>query len=583
MAIVITLLVAIPFVLPQSVYRSWFVSQLQSGLNLKFDVETFRLTLLPLPSLTLKNVKIYSVKDPFADQLLAETKKISADVALSPLLSKKAIVSLSLEEPILYFRTAKEGSNFSDLIIKKEGGEKKTTWQLSVTSFQLEKGHLQYFPEGAENPKYTLQNVALRLKNLALAGKSSIPLTLSLGLLGGSDNFSLKGDIEIDLDRKKFSTDNLQGKLGSTIIKLRGNFDAQKMSASLTLRADAAKLDGATLSDDFPAIYEHVLNIEKGDVPLFDDLFVEGNLSWTLKGLAIGGTLHADRLTYQNYPLKTVKIDFYFTPPRLDIHSLKATVFEAPTTAKGFVRLAKPLHYQCDLNLAGVDLTQIGFLKKQIQGKGSLNASLLGKVIAKRNPVQDLNAVGNIMVTHGSIPSLKLGEAIFGSSLWNILSPVAGFNKEKLNNLKGLDATVEQLTIPFVVEGGKTKIPNARWQNPRYQIQMNGAIGLNQTLSGSGAFLLSSKETQELIKNEDIRKTLSDKEGELELPFLVSGTFENPKMEPDKKTLTPRFTKAMALRGIDFLKQQLNPVDDVKEGENALEAPVKILKGIFGK
>ncbi|MDP2599789.1 MAG: AsmA family protein [Deltaproteobacteria bacterium] len=580
----IVVLLILPFALPQSLYKNWFQSQIESNLNLKLNVQTFRLAILPLPSLTLKNVQIFSTQAPFENQWIAQSGEISAYVQLKPLMDRQVIASLSLEEPVLYFRTSKEASNFSNLLVKNEKSDGGPTgWRLRVSSFELKKGELQYFSDSRETPKYTLKNVDIALKNLSLAGKSSIPLKISMSVLGGEDNFVLNGDVRLDLDTKQIVTDNLTWNLGRIAAKLKGNFDADKMTANMTLRADVAKLNGNTLAGDFPKIYEQVLHTSASEIPGFSNLGLDGTLQWTPKGFFTQGTLRAGSMQYKNYPLENVRCNFGFSPPRLNISSLSAAVFGANASANGFVLFINPLAYQFDFNLKNVDLTRLAFLKKQVVGKGVLNASLQGKIAANKGPLRDLNAAGTILVTEGSIPSLKLGEEIFGSSVWNILVPLAGFNKRALDNLKSLDATVEQLSIPFAIQGGAAKIINGSWQNPRYQIRLSGLIGFDESLSGNGAFLLSAKETEALIGDAGVRKALADPQGKLELPFNVSGTFENPKIDPDKKILTGRFTKVVALRGIDFVKDQLNPENIAKDPVNAIEAPINILKGIFGK
>lgn len=514
-AVFVVVLALLPFLLPQSTYKSWFVTQVESALPLHLEVGKFQLRLLPLPTVELREIKVYSKLKPFEKERMAEAKVISASVSLRALLSRQVVVGLKLKSPILY-------PNFQDGIPQEnKGSPAPSRWKLKIASLVLEDGIIKA-------SRYEVKNIDASLAELSFAGRSQIPFSLSFEPLGDQRLFSLKGDFYLDADLEKLITKNL---------KIR-----------------------------------------------FDDFDGRGTLACNLKTFFTSGKIAAEAFTYKEYPLKNVEMDFAFNPPRLEIPNLSADLFEAKAKGKGTLLFAKPISYQLDINLDGVQLAQLAFLKKQIVGKGSLSASLSGKVVEGRDPSKDLNATGNIQVTEGEIPSLKLGEEIFDNAVWDILTPLAGFNKAALNSLKGLDAKVERFSIPFEVHNGVAKILNGKWEHPRYQIGLKGEVSLNQQLSGEGAFILPENELNQLVEEPAVRRALADSQGRLLLPFHVGGTLSYPRVEPDKKYLTPRFTKAVALRGVESIKRGVESIFNPpqKEGE-AKSLPVKVLEGIFGR
>ncbi|MDO8527262.1 MAG: AsmA family protein, partial [Deltaproteobacteria bacterium] len=211
----------LPFVLPQATYKNWFVSQVESTLPVKISVTSFRLLFLPLPSLRLSGVRIFSTLAPFENLLMAEIETLSVSVPLKQLWHRRVEASLKIEAPALYWRVTQKGvSNFHSLFAPK-ASTNNGSWQFQIASFALADGVLRLLPEVGK--KYEIQNVDFSLKDLNLTDKSTTPFSLSLGLLGGSQNLKLSG--EVKRNGEQWVGDNLKLKLGELNAVLKGTFD----------------------------------------------------------------------------------------------------------------------------------------------------------------------------------------------------------------------------------------------------------------------------------------------------------------------------------------------------------------------
>jgi hypothetical protein len=173
-----------------------------------------------------------------------------------------------------------------------------------------------------------------------------------------------------------------------------------------------------------------------------------------------------------------------------------------------------------------------------------------------------------------------LGEKIFGNSAWNILRKAGiGLNEAALNELKGLDASCKDFSLTFRIENGVITTPDVRWQHLKYRTTLSGSVTMDERLSYKGEFALLKSTTDKLFTNQTTKKILSNKAGEMAIPFEISGTVSNPNAGPDEKYLGQLFGRAVK----ELVVNKVTGTVQNKVAPKAKEAGKKLLKDIFGK
>lgn len=552
-------LLVVPFLLPTKIYQELLVSHVESSFPVHVEMGKMRLRFFPVPGALLKDVKIFSAEAPFESKPLATAADLQVSVSLRPILNRKMVLSFQLGKPVIYFRTKGNVSNFQTIFASRQPAEKKDQfWFWQIDSLNLKQGTLNIWDDDHQQLIHHLDQIDGTLSNLSFSGSGKIR-SKELKLWGESIE---NAEIAFHLNLPKLQLDSVSG----------------------TVMGGAFSGDGFFL---FKKPVSWHFDLRWNHVPFENLVFLKksfrgiGSLHTLINGkendFSATGVVESKELFLQETSLRDLHVDFELRPQTLYIRSFKSAMFDAPLQGSGTLSFGDTTDYHFDTVFQDVQLEKLPFLKKIILGNGTLHAKIAGKWKSDEEWFRHFDATGDIQVTNGSVPSLHLGREIFDHSVWQNMSPLAGFDREELRSLQNLDSAVQQLSIPFEIVNGKTTVKEGTWNNPRYQIAVHGSIGLDQALDGAGAFLLLPGEVNKLVKDKAVRDALVDANGELELPFFIGGTLSTPQITPDKATITPRFTKAVLMRGV----QLLNPENVVQEPIKILSAPVKIFNKIF--
>lgn len=298
------------------------------------------------------------------------------------------------------------------------------------------------------------------------------------------------------------------------------------------------------------------------------------------KGLSVSGHIESAKVKYQDYEIVNLKSDIRYTPSKITLASLTGNLYGGSLKGSGSLGLVGESAYDADVSISNIDMSHVPATKDLLKGHGTLNVKADGKGTDEAAIKKNLKAQGNIHLANGDIPSLKLGEKIFGSSAWNILAgPGIIINQRGLAELRSLDASCKNFNATFNIANGVINTPNVKWQHPKYSVTLNGSVTMDQQLDYAGAFALSKQTTDALITNQTAKSILVNKSGELNIPFNVGGTTSSPSVRPDEKYLASLFTKVITEYAA---KKAVDTVKDVVGG-SLPDTGKQILKGLFGK
>ncbi len=423
--------------------------------------------------------------------------------------------------------------------------------------------------------------------------KAELDISLTKATVGALLDFDPKLTSELprgiskDALAKMALSLNLAAKFASpelTIEKLELQLGGTKLVASGNVSTDGAMNSNLSIKIS-PKLHElRTVSAALAQLEGVSDPSVSLKVNGPLKNtdaLAVAGHIETAKIKYQDYEISNLKSDIKYKGGKITLASLTGNLYGGSLTGSGSFVAAGDAAYDADISIANVNMEAIPATKSILKGTGTLKAQVSGHgtdpVAIKKN----LKASGNIHLSNGDIPSLKLGEKIFGNPAWNILATAnVGLNQAGLKELRSLDASCQNFDATFNVANGVASLPSVKWQHQKYRVTLSGSMGLeNESLDFGGEFALLKPSTSVLITNETARNIMANKTGELATPFKVSGTAKDPKVAPDEKYLAGLFTKVVQ----QLVAQKAKEIIQDKVAPAAKEAGKQLLKGLFGK
>ncbi len=636
-ALLVVVALVAPFLIPAETYKKFVISQIESNISAEVELSEIRLKILPLPGLNLKGLKVSNSSGNFAGQNVVAADEASLSVELSPLFSKKIVATVGLTSPEVYFRTAKSGrTNIDDMLVKPEASRQKNDddssssiesnfsliraahaedekqaslagksassddngWQVMVSGVEIKNGLLQMIKEGERAQEIRELDVSISdFSPTAKRTKAKIRIAAAL-LDSKTQNVKADGVVNLSLIDSLASTDELKISYNDIVAKIAFDLDYKTAynikKFIVSLGGTKLKVAGSVSKDDKknaslsieanPIVVGELKKLAPALSPLegiaspVAKIAVSGPLS-DFDRLAVSGNLSASRVAYADFEISNLKSDFSYAAKKLVLKSLTGALYDGSLAGSGTFSLAGEPAYAADVEIKNVDMVKVPSTKGMLLGRGTVKVKASGRgtdaVAIKKN----LTADGSINLVNGDIPSLKLGQKIFGNPAWNILAVAGvGLNQQKLNELKSLDASCRNFNMTFRVANGVITTPDLKWQHEKYRATLKGSVTLDERLNFDGEFALLKPTTALLIGNQTARNILVNRSGELAIPFDVKGSVKDPSVTPDGKYMTSLFTKAV---NEIVLKKAAGALGQGAGG--AADAGKKILRGIFGK
>ncbi|MBI2974246.1 MAG: AsmA family protein, partial [Deltaproteobacteria bacterium] len=382
-----------------------------------------------------------------------------------------------------------------------------------------------------------------------------VPVSINLGINYDNDLVSIK-KAALSFGGTKLNASGTVSAIGKMPAELAINISPVKLSELKKLTQALAPAEGVADPD---------LKL-KVSGPLMD-----------AQKISVSGHIETDKIKYLDYEISKLKADFGYGGSKASLSALSGNLYDGTLSGSGSVRLLGEPAYEASVNISGVNMSKIPATKDILKGTGTLKVNASGKGTDSAAIKKNLKASGNIFLADGDIPSLKLGEKIFGNSSWQILANAGvGLNKEALNELKSLDASCKNFSSSFNMENGVITTPDVKWQHAKYRVTLSGSVSMDENLDYNGEFALLKPTTNILIENQTAKAILTNKAGELAVPFDVKGTASAPKVSPDEKYLTSLFGKAVKEIALKEVQQKVI-------GPAIKETGKKLLEGIFGK
>jgi hypothetical protein len=611
-AIVLVLLGAIilmlPFLLDLNRYRDQYLPILEQALHRKVEVEDVRLTLFPTLGVQLRQVVV--ADDPtLSSKPFLTVPSVQVAVQWKPLLQRRIEVeSVLIENPILQvirsekgdFNTSTIGKISTSGEISSEKAEPQDSVSpflgvLAVKRFSMTGGTLQY-EDRTHQPlqAYQIEKLVLNTESVAIGETAGVrvhgmlmpyqvpfdvngrlgPLQANLdiaeldfvGHLGKvvvtAQGKILNGQLTLDVQIPKASTDDVPVELG--LIKPIGVTQLQAhLVAPLFLKEPQSPPTEATI-DPFR------LNLH------FGQSLIHVSGKGTPSRVSLVGdspTLFSQDLpvllpVQQPFSLEQIQFEVEIQGATLTLQSLKAKVFDGTLLATGTLdRTRPPFTFSTQGTfkefLVEPLATVIQPSSLSITGIGDVIWKVNGVVTSSKNPTFD----GPIHLTlrNGEVIGFDLVKVIEDAlQMSGVLGESTGTTSFSL-----IDAKTE-------LEKGDLAIRELTAYAPNFSLRSAGKLGLDQSVNLKGALGVPPAIADKITRRFPMAKVVR-KKGQLELPFVVGGTVQNPVLRLDTQSLGNQVQKKVEER----LKKALQ--GDDRELQKLLDEGKDLLKQLFRK
>ncbi len=515
-AVVIVVLIALPFIIDVNVFRPQIESELSDALGRQVKIGNLSLSLIG-GSVSADDLSI--ADDPaFSHQPFVKAKSLAVGVEMMPLIMSKKlnVTNLTIDQPQVALISRPPGKwNFSSI-----GGSHpaphstgpSSNPDLSVAKLSIKNGSVSVVKEGSSAKPQVYQNVDITVKGFSFT--SQFPFTLSASLPGG-------GNVKLD------------GKTGPI-----APTDAAETPLEASISVKQMDLAASGFVEPSTGI---------GGIANFD-----GKLSSNGHELHSSGTATADKL----------KLSPKGSPAPKAVNIKYATVFEMQKQAgqltQGDVILGQAVahltgSYQIEPNIAVVNM----------------------KLNADNMPVNDLEsmlpALGIVLPKGSSLQggTLSADLAISGpADKLVITGPVKMANTK----LAGFDFTSKLAEISKFTGGGGGSSPDTTVQNFSADVHAapEGITTQNVNLNVPSLGVITGNGT--ISPQNALDYTMNAKLGGAAgalaqggLPFFIQGTTADPKFVPNVKGMLTNQLGALGLG-----KGQQNPANSVMQGLGGL-------------
>jgi AsmA protein len=534
-AVILLVLIALPFLINVNAFRPRLESELTSALGRQVKVGNLSLSILSgsvsAEDLSIADDPAFS-KDPFV-----RAKSLRVGVEILPLIFSKAlhVTNITLEKPeIALLRDATGKWNFSTLGGKSEPAAAKapssgsSVPSLSVSKLDVEDGRLSVNRAKSSIKPHTYENVNIAVRDFSAT--SQFPFSLTADLPGGG---SLK----------------LEGKAGPI------------NSADTTATPLQAKISVKRLDLDASGFVDP----SSGIAGLAD---FDGTLNSDGKQLQATGTLKADKLKLAEKGSPASQPVGVKCALAYDLQKQGGTLTQGDVSlGKALAKLTGSFQSQGESTLLNMKLNADGMpvddLETMLPALGvilpsgsKLQGGTLSTNLAIMGPVDKLVITGPVRLAQTKLAGFNLG------SKMSAISALSGAQT-------GQDTSIQNLSTD-----ARVAPDGVRTQDINLVIPALGTVTGDGTISPGGAlnYKMNASLSGGAVTGITQMAGLGGKGGSI--PFFIQGTTSDPKFVPDVQGMVSSQLKGglgNALGGLTGKKPS---------GQNS---PMDALGGLFGK
>lgn len=330
----------------------------------------------------------------------------------------------------------------------------------------------------------------------------------------------------------------------------------------------------------FPADYTSALGEErKADV--VRDLRSEGRLTAADGALRYQGKLSSTGGTLRNVGYKNLNAAIALADKVAQIESLRVDALSGQIHVRGEYAFKSPTaEFSVFSKVQGIDVKELyaaldAKAERDIQGRLSADMKLSGSGKSWEEIKPGLRGEGEAEIDEGVIYNFNIAESVLAGitgipGLTNALSP--SLRKKYPETFSAKDTEFKEIRSQFTIGAGRINLKNIRMAAAEFVVAGNGWIDFNRRVDSRAVLTFSQSLSRDLAQSAREIRYLLNRQGQLEMPFSVSGRMPNVKARPDSGYLGELVQRNFLKRGVEDLQNRfLGGSESREERESAPE------------
>ena len=357
--------------------------------------------------------------------------------------------------------------------------------------------------------------------------------------------------------------------------------DISDMSLSLgksriSLAAAIDKFSPLTLSyrmstpEIWPADYQSSLPEERR-ADVIRNLKSEGRFSMAGGDMVYQGQLSSADGTLYNVAYKALDTTLSLAEKVANIRNLRVNALSGSMQMEGEYSFKEPVpRFAVATNVKGIDVKELYIAldakaERDIRGKLNADMKLAGNGKTWEEMKPNLRGQGEAEVIQGALLNFNVAEgALTGITgipgLANIISP--SVRKKYPETFEAKDTEFKELKANFDLANSRTNIKNLRLSAAEFIVQGSGWADFDRKVDFRSTINFSKPLSADLTRSAREVKYLLNDQGELTIPFALTGRMPNVKPKPDASYLGKMVQRGFMQKGVEELQNRFFGRDD---------------------
>jgi hypothetical protein len=352
----------------------------------------------------------------------------------------------------------------------------------------------------------------------------------------------------------------------------------------------------------WPADYQVSLPAErKADV--IRNLKSEGQFAMADGNMVYQGKLTSADGTLYNVPYKSLDASLSLADKVAHIRSLRVSALSGAVQLEGDYSFKEPVPgFSIASKVQGIDVKDLYAAldpKAERDMRGRLNADM--KLSGRGNNWEEvkptLHGQGDAEVLQGALLNFNIADSLFTSitgipGLTNAINP--SLRTKYPETFTAKDTEFKELKALFDIADGRANIKELRMSAAEFIVQGKGWADFTRRVDFRATLNFSQRLSADLSQSAREMKYLLNNQGQLEVPFALTGRLPNVKAKPDTRYLGQMVQRGFLRKGAEDLQNRLPggkesaeqqepaPADGKKKKKNSNEELIrKGLEGLF--
>jgi len=249
-----------------------------------------------------------------------------------------------------------------------------------------------------------------------------------------------------------------------------------------------------------------------------------------------------------------------------NLKNLNFNFLNASMNADGVYDMSgKTPKFSFNTNLQGLNISDLirSFINPSsdhIKGNTNLRLNISGAGDKWETIKNTLNGSGKILLTEGELTDFNIAEEVLtgitGIQGLGGLVP-ASFQNKYPQIFSSKNTTFYNLDTILNIQNGRINFNDLVLKAQNYLVDGGGWIDLDSQLKYNGTLNLSRKISNDLIQNVKYVQYLANRDGELQIPFNISGIFPKVSPKPDVIHISKALQGALVEQGKQELEKKL--------------------------